>query len=503
MNVCERTLFALVLIVAVLRPEAALAQPSSPEQGTVVTAEGLREDLDILNQALLALHPGLHRYADAAALQGEFERLQRELDQDTPLHSAYLAVSRFVAQIKCGHTYANFWNQPNSVQDELFHRADKVPFTFRILDRGMFVTKDATANGRLPRGAQVVSLNDRPVTEVIEGLMPLVKSDGSNDGKRLYDLQVTGYGEYEPFDVYYPLMFPPTGGQYSLELILPGTSEPVEFVVDGVTREQRRTRLAERYGAQPQKPEDLWQFERLDESTAYLRLGSFVTWKMEMNWKKFLRKSFETMQKDHVTNLVLDIRGNAGGDDEVNLELARYLVSKRAEMTGVRQLMRYVKVPAELNEYLHTWDDSFRDRGNKVVEAGNGFYSWRDAADGGMKLPVGKDAFGGRVYVLVDAANSSATFILASLLKDNDLATLVGQTTGGNRRGINGGEMFFLRLPNSKLEVDIPLIGFYRGEDQPDEGVHPDVFSEPSPRDIAAGVDAELEAVLRLIAEKM
>ena len=47
------------------------------------------------------------------------------------------------------------------------------------------------------------------------------------------------------------------------------------------------------------------------------------------------------------------------------------------------------------------------------------------------------------MVVLVNAANSSATFQFAKLVKDNQLGTLVGQPTGGNQRGINGGAFFF------------------------------------------------------------
>ena len=48
---------------------------------------------------------------------------------------------------------------------------------------------------------------------------------------------------------------------------------------------------------------------------------------------------------------------------------------------------------------------------------------------------------------------------------------LVGQPTGGNQRGITGGAFFFLRLPNSKIEVDVPLIGQYPATEQPDGGL--------------------------------
>ncbi|OAG66134.1 hypothetical protein A7D17_22085 [Xanthomonas floridensis] len=65
----------------------------------------------------------------------------------------------------------------------------------------------------------------------------------------------------------------------------------------------------------------------------------------------------------------------------------------------------------------------------------------------------------GRVFVLTSAGNSSATFGFARQLQRNGLATLVGQPTGGNLRGISGSAFFFLHLPNAKIKVDRPLVG--------------------------------------------
>lgn len=37
------------------------------------------------------------------------------------------------------------------------------------------------------------------------------------------------------------------------------------------------------------------------------------------------------------------------------------------------------------------------------------------------------------------------------------------------------GEMFFFRLPNTGIEVDIPLIGYFPDNDAPDAGIDPHV----------------------------
>lgn len=75
---------------------------------------------------------------------------------------------------------------------------------------------------------------------------------------------------------------------------------------------------------------------------------------------------------------------------------------------------------------------------------------------------------------------------------------MVGQPTGGSRRGINGGAFFFLRLPGSGLEIDIPLIGYFPVSSQPDEGIIPDIAVTISASDLTRGIDAERNAALRL-----
>ena len=101
--------------------------------------------------------------------------------------------------------------------------------------------------------------------------------------------------------------------------------------------------------------------------------------------------------------------------------------------------------------------------------------------------------------MLLGADNSSATFEFAAILRQNGVGTLVGRTTGGNQRGINGGAFFFLRLPASGLEIDLPLIGQFPVQAAADAGIAPDIAVPLRAADIAAGRDAELAAVLARI----
>ena len=116
-------------------------------------------------------------------------------------------------------------------------------------------------------------------------------------------------------------------------------------------------------------------------------------------------------------------------------------------------------------------------------------------------MPVQPKAprFHGRFFVIVGPSNSLATFEFAQQIKRTGLGTLVGQATGGNQRGINGGAFFFLRPPNSKIEVDVPLIAQRPTSGRPDAGMEPDKVVQPSVSDITTGVDSEMVAVRSLV----
>src|SRR5208283_2988166 len=199
-----------------------------------------------------------------------------------------------------------------------------------------------------------------------------------------------------------------------------------------------------------------------------------------------------------------DLRGNEGGND-VGDEILKRLVRTDLKISAYRRLVRYRQTPVELNPYLDTWDPSFKNWGTAAAELAQpwptsppvkyfALTKYDDAAGGNVIRPEGKP-FQGKVYVLIDANNSSATFQFAQTVRQNKLGTLVGQPTGGNQRGINGGAFFFLRLPKSQIEMDLPLIGSFPVSSQPDAGLTPDVLVTPTLQDIISGKDVEMATI--------
>jgi C-terminal processing protease CtpA/Prc len=201
---------------------------------------------------------------------------------------------------------------------------------------------------------------------------------------------------------------------------------------------------------------------------------------------------------------VIDIRDNEGGDGAIGGKLLTHLLKQPLKFVPDQSITNYERVPYPIVRYLDTWDYRFFDRTGQVEKVSGGTASgkYQVKARAGVEQviePVAKP-YPGRVFLLVSAENSSATFQLALLTQKGQAATLVGQHTGGNLRGLNGGQLTWATLPHSGVAVDIPLLAARYTDSTPDASVVPDVLVQRSFDARRAGRDQELETVHALIA---
>ncbi|MBN6110208.1 S41 family peptidase [Xanthomonas bonasiae] len=473
--------------------------PADPHADSALPGAGLVADVEVMRQAYTALHPGLYRYVGEAEMARRFDALRETLRGGATLGQAYLAFSRFTAGIRCGHTYPNFANQPEPIRHALFEHEGLLPFQFVWLDRRMVVTRDGSVPVRLPRGTQVLAIDGVPVGRILAALMQVARADGSNDAKRVAQMQIQGRERTEAFDVYLPLLFPQIGRNPLLRVQLPGESAARTLRVQGFTPAQRSAMASVR---ERDSNAPAWTIRMQTPQLAVLNMPDWALYDSAWDWRGFLDSTFADLDTRQVPALVIDLRGNEGGLGEVGDALLAHLTEQPLQLPQIRQLVRYRRVPDALAPYLTTWDASFRDWGDAAQAYDGRYYTltrWQPATASAAIQPQAPH-YRGKVFVLIGADNSSATFGFANQVKASGLATLVGQSSGGNRRGINGSAFFFLHLPHSGIELDLPLVGQYPADPQPDAGIAPDVAVAPSIADIAAGRDVEMAAVMRTLA---
>ena len=465
---------------------------------TPAPAGVFRDDADLLARAYTALHPGLMRYNTPAAMAQRFTALHDYLSVSRSLGQAYLALARTTAAVRCGHSYPNFYNQSARLRAALFEHRDRVPFQFRWIDRRMIVTRDLSPGSRLAPGTEIHAIEGFGAADILQTLMPLARADGHNDAKRRRILELGGIDLWEAFDIYLPMALPRIVERGRVRIL---TEDPagkrLAVEVDLMT-------AAERKAAAPlveDRPRDavLWRVDRRPGGVAVLTMPTWAVYNGTWDWHGWLDMQLDAIIADATRTLVVDLRGNEGGLDCGNPILAR-LIDRDLVITGSGRRVRYRALPSDLGTHVDTWDDSFRDWGAAAAgPRADGFYDLSrpgDDAGGRVIIKPAGQRFAGRLIVLVDAANSSATFGFAQIVKDNRLGTLIGEPTGGNRRGINGGAFLFLRLPASGIEVDIPLIGYFPPGPQPDSGILPDIVVAQTRADIARGRDGAIARIL-------
>ena len=452
------------------------------------TGAQLAEDFSLLRQVLEELHPGLYRYNTSASLDASFQALLGAVAHGASLGEAYRALSIFLATIKCGHTWANFLNQPKAIADPLFRQgATRVPFWFVWRGEQMVVTRDLTAGAELRAGTEVLAIDGVAAPAILRALLAVARADGSNDHKRVNALEIHGDTDLEAFDIFFPLFFPQrTAGRYLLTVRPPG-GQPAEVAVEGLTFAQRLAPVEAALAARRGGDAPLWTLT-FEGRSAFLAMPTWALYQSRWDWKEFLRQSFVALRERGVRELVIDLRGNEGGLGVGDVLLA-HLVRAPLRLEPLERRVRYRKVPAGLLPVLDTWDPSFKDWGAAAAGPADGFYRLTREGDGGGVILPAAQPFTGRVWVVVDASNSSATFEFAQVVQREKLGTLIGAPTGGNQRGINGGAFFFVRLPRTGLEVDLPLIGQFPLRDAPDAGLEPDLPVATTAQDLAAGRD--------------
>lgn len=443
----------------------------------IAAAQASGDDIEIVRTAL-TLHPGLFRYQSPREHEERLSRLGRDYAAAPDTATRYLLLSRFLAAIRCGHSYCNFYNQSKALKADLFDRPTRLPFAFRWIGRDMVVTADRSGTNRLNPGTIIKTINGVRAREMLKAMLPYARADGHNDAKRIAQLEVHGVDEWEAFDIFHGLLFgaPPAGIHR-----VTANGRTIELPV--ATLAERRSGMAQPKQADPDAP--AWTWTVGDDGIALLDMPGWALYNSKWDWQRWIDDRLSDL--GGTRGLIIDLRENEGGLDCGNAILAR-LADRDLSFPAYERRVRFRQTPASIDRYLDTWDDSFRTLGVDAEDLGTGYYRLKSEA--GVDTIAAK---GPRVSVpvaaLIGPVNSSATFQFAAKCRSTGLIRLFGEPTGGNRRGINGGSFFFVRLPQSGIEFDLPLVGTFPTMPQPDSGILPDVRVPVRTADIAAGHD--------------
>ena len=485
---------ALLAALLVTTPAIAADMPNP-----LLTPAQAASDVALMRRAMETIHPGLYRYVPKAQVDAAFARLEAQVKAPTATLTLHREIARLVASIHCDHSKPEL---PEAIEAWRKTNASHLPLRFKLIEGRMIVV-----SGALPKGAEITAINGKPVPQILTAIAPLVAYDGDTDqaiaAKIADDSDLSG----SDLDEYWPGLFgAPT--QWDIAWKQPGSGAG-----------QRTTLAPISFGEWTQlaTPDAPFRSEfyngitwRMAGKQARLRIDTFVNYRNPVAATPFLGGFFKAMKDAGTEHLILDLRANGGGSEDVSIALARHLFD--APFTWSKPVRYKTIRVGDLQRHISSWGDAaalFNPPEAAFTRTADGWYD---------RVPAGSDEandddssiehqpappalrFNGRLTVLTGLRNGSGATRTIAWLKERRGVTLVGEEGGGSAEGPTAGNIFLVTLPESGIKVRVPNAWNRTNIKQfvPRRGVPVDQLVVPTLADFEAGRDRALEVARAL-----
>lgn len=417
---------------------------SACDPGHHFPVDQLRDDLRQLWQFIETEHPAPYVFTNEKEYAQILAELEAALVSPLQMSEFFEIGARLLSHLGCGHTRLITPRCVWSTQpDRLF------PLELRLLADGIFVAADHDSAGLIPLGSEIIAINGEDAQDLMASLENLVTTDGFNLSARRARL-----GIQFPFCYALTRGFPQT---YEVTYRPPGETKSASARVAAVTMQCILDGLSRRLAVDPLDIDIL-----AGGGVARMTIRSFSFYDQLDYFKAFVDSSMALVRESGIDQLILDLRGNTGGDPWCTSHLLSYLIRE--------------PVPYFAEEY-----GPYAPLASPVARA--------------------EQPYTGDLYVLTDGQCFSSTGHFCSLLKYHGIGTFVGEETGGTYTCNDGTKL--VELCHTRLLMSLPretftaaVEGFERGR-----GLQPDHAVAPTGADLAAGHDVVLDSALKLATE--
>ena len=412
--------------------------------------EDVLKDLNYLNASLLESHYNLFAFTSGREYSENIKKIEGEINKDSlSLLEVHSLFQRVVAKANTGHCEIDFPVQlyKEYVTDE----GSLFPLEIAIEEEGVFIRANYTSKKNI-KGMQLVSINEIPIQDILEKIYPYISAE------RVY--LKNAKLEFWSFPRLYWQVF---GENKTFKLEIKSNSKTSSITVNAVraiTFEKNRTDFLN------QKRE----FKFINQ-IAYLNPSKFSVEadSLEKVYKYFIDSCFLQIKKQECKRLIIDLRNNPGGDNELSDYLLSYIATKPFKWNSSFKIKTSKVLKEHTRQYNDTNDVYFR----KILDKPDGFiygYKYQDC-----NPKKSDNHFTGKVYVLINRQTYSMAAITAAIIKDYKFGKIMGEETGDTPT-LHGAQFAF-SLPLTKINVKVPKGYIIRPNGSKIvEGVIPDII---------------------------
>lgn len=393
---------------------ASCATVPAPSAGAdMLSPEAVRADLRFAMETLERNHPDLAHALDRSELERTVAEVERTLDHPMTRDEAWAALARLNPVFADGHVLIGLRDWREESRAQLALGTGFFPFEVSLRPEGALKIVSALGGGpSVHAGRSLTRINGQDARDVTRALLSRMHGDTPLFRAALLSRR---------WWLYYAKLH--------------GTPARFELELDG--GEVVRVPAGRELPALLQEEADferLYRFELLDAESALLTVGSF-SFADKARYFAFVRDAFDRMRTAGTRRLIIDLRANGGGDDDMWKEgLLRYVADRpyRAGSSYLKRVLESSRKPGETAGQVVTGEITSLEEPRR---------------DEPLR-------FTGEVWLLVGPLTYSSAVLFSNVVQDYHFGAVAG--VGGAVRVRQSGGVQSVVLPHTQLTLSHP-----------------------------------------------
>lgn len=479
----------------------------------MLSEKQMHDDLKILLSINEKANSGLYQYRSKKQIDSIYNTTIKSIKKPMSVIGFYKIMLHLADYEGSAHNYTipdldlmNFLNRQKSF----------FPYPLMYIN-GQIIFDGQSSD--IPPGSRIRSINGVSDAQLMRSFYKYYTADGYNTTQKL------SASVNKSFGINYLLEYG-INNEFIIEYSGPKSESLQKKVLPAVTLKQRETNLKNRFSVPvtdliDYKKQAPYSFRMLNPATGLLNIRWFGMAygsddpKFE-TYVQFLDSVFKGLDKNKVSNLIIDVRNNPGGSDPTFEQPVMYLTDKSFKENEKATIIFDPKLLPFENYFWgvstsQRMDSISKKMGKEYLKDVYPIFKNNISVQNPKYNPVyhpKSPAFKGNVYLLINENVASAASHFASLVKGYvQNVTIVGVETVGGYYRHNGHSPLVYELPNSKIKTQFSIVNLVQDapkkDNQPEgHGIMPDYEVWPSLDDFLQHKDTQMEFTLKLIKTK-